>query len=203
MTSDPAWVNTTHDWATAVDLAHLDVIRSSPQTYAPDGALHLVLEVMAYADEEAGALRRPGACTVTVHTDGSVSVADDGRGTDTRRTADGEVVRKPVMATSDLRFFDRPHAAVLPDGRPRRGISVVAALSSWLTHTNRRTDGAWTQRYERGVPTTDLMPLPPASTTGTTVRFLVDTALVPGAVTADQVREVAAFDWLTTTVQSR
>jgi DNA gyrase/topoisomerase IV subunit B len=36
--------------------------------------------------------------------------------------------------------------------RPRRGISVVAALSEWLVHTNRRRDDAWTQRYEHGIP---------------------------------------------------
>jgi topoisomerase-4 subunit B len=77
------------------------------------------------------------------------------------------------MATPDLRFFATPHGRRLPDGHPRRGISVVAALSRWLTHTNRRPDGAWTQRYEHGVPTADLIPIPPSRTpgTGTTVRF--------------------------------
>ncbi len=73
--------------------------------------------------------------------DGSVRVVDDSRGTDTRRSDDGSVVRKPVMATLDLRFFDHPGAQSLPDGHPRRGLSVVAALSDWLVHENRRVEG--------------------------------------------------------------
>jgi len=105
-------------------------------------------------------------------------VADDGRGTDTRRDDDGRLVRKPVMATKDLRFFDRD-CAVLPDGSTRRGMSVVAALSTWLEHTNYRMDGAWTQRYEHGLPAGDLVELSPSGRTGTTVRFLPDAKLVP------------------------
>jgi topoisomerase IV subunit B len=76
------------------------------------------------------------------------------------------------MATRDLRFFDAPDPPLLPDGYPRRGISVVAALSTWLVHTNRRNNGAWTQRYEHGVPTTGLIPIPAPGSTGTTVHFL-------------------------------
>lgn len=178
MANDPRdWVSTTHDWARDVDHGHLDRVRQDARA-APVGLEHLVLEVLAYADEEAESRGARGAAVVGVHEDGSVSVADDGRGTDTRRDATGRVVRKPVMATQDLRFTGRDDTPGLPDGRPRRGISTVAALSTWLDHTNRRRDGAWTQRYEHGVPSTDLAELPPAGTTGTTVRFLPDPRLV-------------------------
>lgn len=175
--TDRPWSNTTHDWQADLDRAHLDAIRAAPATYAPGGALHLVLEVLAYAADEARE-RGTGSATVTLHPDGSISVADDGRGTDTRRDADGRVVKKPVMATRDLRFFDAEAPPVLSDGHPRRGMSVVAALSTWLVHTNRREDEAWQQRYERGVPVTDLVAVPDDGTTGTTVRFLPDAALV-------------------------
>ena len=159
-TSDRSgWVNTTHDWAASVDMVHLDAIRSDPDVYAPGGLLHLVLEVLAYADDEAEALGRRGKCIVTVHSDGSVSIADDGRGTDTRRDSHGAVIKKPVMTTQDLRFFESQHGVLLPDGRVRRGMSVVSALSRWLLHTNRRENRAWTQRYEHGIPTTDLVPI--------------------------------------------
>jgi DNA gyrase subunit B len=94
-----AWVNTTHDWAVDVDHDHLETIRSDPHRYAPSGLLHLVLEVMAYANDEAEALNRRGTCVVAVYPDGSVSLADNGRGTDTRRDGNGDVVKKPVMAT--------------------------------------------------------------------------------------------------------
>jgi topoisomerase IV subunit B len=162
--------NTTHDWAIAVDAGHLERICRDPATFAPGGVRHLVLEVVAYAADEAEA-GTGGRCVVTFCRDGSVSVSDDGRGTATHRDDRGRVVKKPVMSTKDLRFFDSPDAQLLPDGHPRRGISVVAALSEWLVHTNRRRDGAWTQRYEHGMPITGLVPIPGSSATGTAVHF--------------------------------
>ncbi len=53
----------------------------------------------------------------------------------------------------------------------------MAALSQWLLHTNRRRSGSWTQRYERGVPVTDLTPIPDDGATGTTVHFQPDASL--------------------------
>lgn len=166
----PDWTSTTHDWRETVDVEHLAQIRSRWREYAPTGALHLLLEVLAYAADEAAALGG-GHCQVTLHADGSATVADDGRGTDTRLDENGAAVRKPVMCTQDLRFFAAPEPPDLPDGHPRRGISVVAALSEHLVHGNRRRDGAWSQSYARGVPVGDLAPVAPDGTTGTTVRF--------------------------------
>ena len=202
--SDPsAWTNTTHDWADSVDMVHLDAIRSDPEAYAPGGLQQLVLEVLAYADDEAEALGRRGKCVVTVHTEGSVSVTDDGRGTDTRCDSHGTVIKKPVMATKDLRFFESQHGVLLPDGHVRRGMSVVSALSCWLTHTNRRQNGAWTQRYEHGLPTTDLVPIDSSEATGTTVRFLADRNLVPSStLTPTDMRTVADFAWLNVEVKA-
>jgi DNA gyrase subunit B len=151
------WRNTTHDWASAVDAQHLSEIRDRPALFAPGGVLHLVLEVLAYSAEEA-AYTDGGRCTVTLY-------------------ADGNPIKKPVMATKDLRFFDFPDAETLPDGHPRRGMSVVAALSEWLVHTNRRRNGAWTQRYERGIPVTGPVPVDDGTTTGTVVHFMPDAAV--------------------------
>ncbi|MFI7131508.1 hypothetical protein ACIBQ1_37930 [Nonomuraea sp. NPDC050153] len=177
-TSRASWRNTTHDWATDVDLGHLGRIREKPAEFAPGGVRHLILEVLAYPADEA-ASTGGGRCAVTLHPDGSVSVADEGRGTDTRFDERGRPVKKPVMASKDLRFFDDPGAEALPDGHPRRGMSVVAALSEWLVHTNRRLNGSWTQRYEHGVPVTDLESVAGDGTTGTTVRFLPGAHLPP------------------------
>lgn len=200
-TSGPErWVNTTHDWAASVDHIHLVNIRSDPDAHAPGGLLHLVMEVLAYANDEAEALGRPGKCVVILHSDGSVSVADDGRGTDTRRGSNGEMIKKPVMATKDLRFFDNHHEVLLPDGAPRRGISVVSALSHWLTHMNRRQNGAWTQRYVHGVPSSDLEPIESTHRTGTTVRFLVNHDLVPELATPDDIRKTVTFPSLSVKV---
>jgi DNA gyrase subunit B len=171
-------VNSSHDWSRQVDVEHLDAIRRQPNVFAPGGVRHLLLEVLAYPSEEAEDLGA-GRALVTFHPDGSISVTDEGRGTVTQVDGQGRAVRKPVMATRDLRFFDSPEPPLLPDGQPRRGMSVVAALSVWLVHTNRRDGSAWTQRYERGVPVTDLTPVPVVGSTGTTVHFLPDPALLP------------------------
>lgn len=160
-----------------LDVEHLEQIRRDPAIFAHGGTLHLVLEVLAYPAD--GAVRTgAGHAVVTLHPDGSVSVTDNGRGTDTRVDDRDRTIRKPVMAMKDLRFFDSPGAATLPDGHPRRGMSVVAALSVWLVHTNRRLTGSWTQRYRHGIPTTDLTPVPDDGTTGTTVCFLPDATLL-------------------------
>uniref|UniRef100_A0AAU2UX35 DNA topoisomerase (ATP-hydrolyzing) n=1 Tax=Streptomyces sp. NBC_00003 TaxID=2903608 RepID=A0AAU2UX35_9ACTN len=200
----PCWRNTTHDWAGTVDVDHLSRIRNDSPTFAPGGIRHLVLEVVAYAADEAES-RGAGKCVVTLHADGSISVEDDGRGTDTRYDADGRPIKKPVMATKDLRFFDHPDAQVLPDGHPRRGMSVVAALSEWLVHTNRRVGGAWVQRYEHGVPTTDLTPIDEDGGTGTTVHFYAPQLLCcTGELACSELaRFVASWPHLTVEVDGR
>lgn len=160
----------THDWSTDVLADHLTEVRSRAAELAADGVAHLLLEVLAYPADEAvenGRVR----CRVTRHLDGSFEVADDGRGTQVRPVAGGGVRRKPVMSTPDLRFFDTEPPVLLPDGRPRRGMSVVAALSHRLVHRNRRVEGSWERVYRAGLPVTDLVDVPPDGTTGTTVRF--------------------------------
>ncbi|MFC9559038.1 hypothetical protein [Agromyces sp. NPDC056965] len=129
---------------------------------------------------------------MTLHIDGSISIADEGRGTDTRVDAAGNRIKKPVMATKDLRFFDTPDAETLGDGQPRRGMSVVAALSTWLVHTNRRVNGSWSQRYEHGLPVTDLEPVPGNGATGTTVQFLPDVDLLASTEVSLEVLRGAA-----------
>lgn len=97
------------------------------------------------------------------------------------------------MATKDLRFFDRTEVEQLPDGHPRRGMSAVAALSAWLIHTNRRREGAWTQRYEQGVPVTALLPIPDPEATGTTVHFLpAETVRSMQEVSTSSLRQLTA-----------
>ena len=105
------WRNTTHDWASSVDAGHLAEVRRHPARFAPGGVLHLVLEVIAYVADEAESTAA-GRCIVTLHNDGSVSVADNGRGTETRYHEQGRPIRKPVMATKDLRSRSEQKLAV-------------------------------------------------------------------------------------------
>jgi topoisomerase IV subunit B len=190
--AEPSRQDTTHVWSSGVDHAHIERIRREPAIYAPNGPLHLVLEVLAYATEEAEHIGR-GTALVSLYADMSVSILDGGRGTDTYAEDEGQAVRKPVISSRDIRFFDSPHPPFLPDGYPRRGMSVVAALSAWLVHTNRRRNGAWTQRYEAGVPVTELTPVAPNGTTGTLVRFLPDSALMADIeIPERELRQLAA-----------
>lgn len=167
----------THDWTVPVDRAHLDLIRSSPTAHAPGGAAHLLLEVLAYPADEAAVIG--GGCCRVTFTEAGFIVADEGRGTATVRGEDGRVLRKPVMSTADLRFFDTEPPVLLPDGLPRRGMSVVAALSPRLDHTNRRSEGGWTQSYRFGIPADELTELPGSGRTGTTVEVRLDPELGP------------------------
>jgi topoisomerase-4 subunit B len=187
--------NTTHDWASTVDVDHLEQVRRAPGVFAPGGLTHLVLEVLAYAADEAESTGATGHCVVRLHVDGSVSVADNGRGTDTRMDELGRPIKKPVIATRDLRFFDSPDAPHLPDGCPRRGMSTVAALSTWLVHTNRRHHGAWTQRYEHGIPVTGLLAIPDQHTTGTTVHFMPTNTVNAAPGVSRAVLRLAAGVW--------
>ena len=81
-------MGTTHDWSRAVDTDHLDEIRTNAGAFAAGGPVRLVLEVLAYPVDEA-VEGRTTRIRVVLHADGSVSVADDGRGTESRVDADG------------------------------------------------------------------------------------------------------------------
>jgi len=91
------WRNTTHDWANSVDVRHLAEVRQHPARFAPVGTLHLILEVIAYAADEAKNSAE-GQCVVTLHNDGSVAVADDERGTVTRCDEQGGHGLRPPAA---------------------------------------------------------------------------------------------------------
>jgi len=194
VTERATWTVTTHDWSADLDREHLAAIRARADVYGAGGRRHLILEVLAYADEEAASIGRTGRAVVTALPDGSVSVADDGRGTDTRVDEHGHVVRKPVMATKDVRFFDAADAPTLPDGLPRRGMSTVAALSEVLVHENHRATGAWSQTYRHGIPDGALHGVPERGTSGTTVTFRPDPVI--GEPTELVGSDLVAFPWL-------
>lgn len=168
-------MSSTHDWSVTVDTDHLLAIQRDVKQFTKGGVMHLVLEVIAYAVDEV-IEGTTDQIRVTLHKDGSVCVADNGRGTAVREMSDMPMV-KPIMTTPDLRFFGISDAPHLPDGLVRSGISVVAALSEWMIHTNRRSNGSWTQRYEHGLPCSPLTAISGNGTTGTTVCFCPDVAV--------------------------
>ena len=193
MSDRSSWPTTTHDWSKGLDRDHLADVRGRlGEGDAAGGRRHLILEVLAYADEEAQSLGRVGEVSVTYHDDGSVTVSDDGRGTDTRTDNDRQGVRKPVMATPAVRFPAEVDAPRPPDGLPRGGMSTVAALSSDLVHVNHRRTGAWSQTYRYGVPDDELVAVEPRERSGTSISF---TAPVAGASRLED-SDLEAFPWL-------
>ncbi len=164
-------------------LEGIEAVRKRPGMYIGDttarGLHHLVYEVVDNSIDEAMA----GFCRnihVTLHTDGSVSVVDDGRGIPVDVHADSgksalEVVLTKVHAGGK---FDHDTYKV-SGGLHGVGVTVVNALSEWLEAEVRRDGQVWQQDYEQGNAKGPVRALGPAMSTGTTIRFLPDATIFP------------------------
>ena len=121
------------------------------------------------------------ACRVKINADGSVTVADDGRGIPVAETeALGgrsalEVVFTELHAGGK---FDRSSGYTTGTGGLHGiGITAVNACAEWLEAEVRRDGHHWTMEFKRGELTQPLKKLGAATDTGTTVTFKPDAAI--------------------------
>ncbi|HEV3257635.1 MAG TPA: DNA gyrase subunit B [Gemmataceae bacterium] len=157
------------------DTAH---IRQRPSMYigntAASGLHHLVYELVYNSVDEALA----GYCKnihVKIDVDGSLSVADDGRGIPVEEHHEAkrptlEVVMTTVGAGAK---FDK-NTYKVSAGLHGIGAKAVTALSEWVEAKVFRNGRAYVQEYERGKPITELKELGSAKRTGTSITFKPD-----------------------------
>lgn len=167
-------------------LEGIEAIRKRPGMYIGDttarGLHHLIYEVVDNSIDEAMA----GYCQnihVTVHTDGSVSISDDGRGIPVGAYGDtGKSTLEVVLTKTHAGGkFDHDTYKV-SGGLHGVGITVVNALAEWLEAEVHRDGQVWRQDYEQGVPKGPVRVTGPAKNTGTTIRFLPDAAIFDNIV---------------------
>ena len=184
-------------------LEGLEAVRKRPSMYigstGPAGLHHLVTELVDNSIDELGA----GYGTrieVTLHSDGSVTVSDDGRGIPVgKHKSTGLSALEVVMTTL--------HAGGKFDGREQVGYqtagglhgvgaSCVNALSEWLCVEVQQNGGTYEQHYARGIPKTHVKRIGQSKKTGTRTTFMPDSEIFETLdfshdILRDRLRELA------------
>ncbi len=172
----------TYDASSITVLEGLEAVRKRPGMYigsvTTKGLNHLIYEIVDNSVDE----HLAGYCstiTVTLEADGSATISDNGRGIPVGMHEKGISAERLVFTTLHAGGKFDNSAYKTSGGLHGVGSSVVNALSNWLTVTVKDGKQIYQDKYERGIPTIDLIEglLPvigKTRETGTTIQFLPD-----------------------------
>jgi DNA gyrase subunit B len=153
-------------------------VRANPGMYigdvGPRGLHHLVYELVHNSVDEAMA----GYCKnihVKIGVDGSVTVADDGRGIPVgMHPTEGRNTLELVMCEVGAGGKFKKDVYAMSAGLHGIGVKAVNALSEWLEVEVRRDGKVFQQDYERGVPVSEVREIGVSRRTGTRITFKPD-----------------------------
>ncbi|CCQ96924.1 DNA gyrase (subunit B) [[Clostridium] ultunense Esp] len=159
-------------------LTGLEPVRKRPGMYIGStgsrGLHHLVYEVVDNSIDEALA----GVCDtikIVIEKDNSILVEDNGSGIPVEiHPQTGKSTVETVLTILHAGGKFNNSAYKVSGGLHGVGVSVVNALSEWLIAKVKRDGKEYMQKFERGVPVSELQIVGEAKTTGTLINFKPD-----------------------------